>query len=344
MYARKPFFFSYNGSAEVNGAEVIATSTIMHKYLETPVHAFTSFLDLFRRSFDVALLCNAANAPFSWMMKLKGLPFALNVDGVERNRAKWNKLGRLWYSLGEISTLLFASRIVADAEVISDYWIKSYGVESEVIPYGADGSKLPPGDTLKQFLLSPNKYILYVSRLEPENNALGVIEAYGKVETDIPLVIVGDAPYAKLYIQSLKTLAEKISINSRRKVIFTGYQFGDAYRELQSNCLIYIQATEVGGTHPALIESMAFGNCVIANGTPENREVLGDSGLIYSKNNFEELAQLITKSLKQREELERFRKLASVRASQLYSWERVTDCYEELFRSLVFSKSLVKDT
>ena len=49
------------------------------------------------------------------------------------------------------------------------------------------------------------------------------------------------------------------------------------YRTLQRNALLYIQATEVGGTHPAMIEAMASGGCVLAHDTPENREVGGDA-------------------------------------------------------------------
>ncbi len=45
--------------------------------------------------------------------------------------------------------------------------------------------------------------------------------------------------------------------------------------------MAYIQATSVGGTHPALIESMAAGNLVLAFGTPENREVTAGTALIF---------------------------------------------------------------
>ena len=67
-----------------------------------------------------------------------------------------------------------------------------------------------------------------------------------------------------------------------------GYQFGDSYKELRSNCLFYVQATEVGGTHPALVESIAYGNCVIANDVPEHREVLQDAGIYYHFNDFDD--------------------------------------------------------
>ena len=66
--------------------------------------------------------------------------------------------------------------------------------------------------------------------------------------------------------------------------MMTGYVFGDGYAELQSNALLYIQATEVGGTHPALVEAMGRGACIVANDVPEHREVLGEAGRYYRRN------------------------------------------------------------
>ena len=328
VYKRHAFGQKTEKFSNYKNVQVISTPTIMHKYLETPLHSLTSFIDLFFRKIDVVLLCNAANSPFAFLCRIKGTPLTINVDGIERKRAKWNMLGRLWYLLGEQCSVWFANRVIADAQVIADYYKENYKIDTEVIAYGANAQKTEAGQVLKQFNLAAGKYILYVSRLEPENNALGVIQAYNKLSTDVPLVIVGDAPYAKEYIATLKSTANK-------NVIFTGYQFAEAYQELQSNCLIYIQATEVGGTHPALIESMAHGNCVIANGTPENIEVLGEAGLIYERNNFNELAALIEELLGNPAKVNNLREKAKARANQVYNWDRITEQYEKLFQSLV---------
>lgn len=306
------------------GVHIDSSFSLAHKYLETPLAALTGFLKLFKCRFDLILLCNAANSPFAWIPRLLGIPVIINVDGIERLRSKWNFLGRAWYRLGEFCSVLFASRIVADANVIRDYYQKNYKVSSSVIAYGATVNKLPPGSVLKAFNLEAGKYILYVSRLEPENNALGVIEAYSRLKTTFPLVVVGDAPYADAYKASLRAAAND-------QVVFTGYQFREAYQELRSNCYFYVQATEVGGTHPALVEAMAYGNCVIANGTPENIEVLGDAGLFYDKNNFQQLTEAMQRLLDNQNEVTEWGNKARVRAEKLYNWERVTNQYLELF-------------
>ncbi len=323
VYCRHAAFSTPQLPEEYRGVKLVSTPTIMHKYLETPLHALTSFLDLFRRKFDVALLCNAANSPFAWLVRLRGLPLYINVDGIERRRSKWNSLGRLWYLLGERSSVWFATRIVADAEVIAAYYRERFNCESAVIAYGADPRPLPPGQVHERFKLRPGGYILYVSRLEPENNALGVIRAYNKAGVNLPLVVVGDAPYATSYKEQLRAEAGP-------GVIFTGFQFGDAYRELRSNCYCYVQATEVGGTHPALVEAMAYGNPVIANDTPEHVEVLRDCGWYYPFNDFERLAELFRKAEAEPRALSDLSRLAAARAAKEYAWEVICERYERL--------------
>src|SRR4051812_42456790 len=68
------------------GAQLVTLPTIRHKYLDTVVHTGISTLHLLFHRVDAALYCNAANAVFTWMPRLVGVPVALNVDGLERNR------------------------------------------------------------------------------------------------------------------------------------------------------------------------------------------------------------------------------------------------------------------
>lgn len=323
VYGRKKFFTTVLDKKYLD-INLINTPTIMHKYLETPLHSLTSFIDvLFFRDFDAIILCNAANSPFCWLSKIKRIKLLINVDGIERERKKWNSLGKLWYRIGEKCSVLFADHIIADAKVINEYYFQTYKKKTEIITYGADCISTPPGKILDKYNLKKDGYILYVSRLEPENNALGVIKAYRLSNIKLPLVIVGDAPYADKYKKQLHE-------ESNENVIFTGFQFGDSYRELRTNCLMYIQATEVGGTHPALVEAMAFGNCIIANDVPEHREVLEDCGEYYDKNNFQMLADILLMLFNDKIRRENIAKKAKLLAEKKYSWDLVTEQYLKL--------------
>jgi glycosyltransferase involved in cell wall biosynthesis len=117
-------------------------------------------------------------------------------------------------------------------------------------------------------------------------------------------------------------------------VLFTGAVYGQGYRELQSHALAYIQATEVGGTHPALVEAMGFGNCVLVNDVPEHREVVGDAGMFFEAGRPDSLAALLHEVSTRPDLVETYRARAAAHARAHYSWDRVTDQYEELLAKL----------
>jgi glycosyltransferase involved in cell wall biosynthesis len=308
------------------GVRLVILPTIKHKYLDTVVHTFLSVLHCSFRGSEVILMLNAANSPFAFIPRLTRKRVVLNVDGIERLRKKWNAFGKLFYRLGEYLATKFPNQIVSDAEVIRRYYAETYRKDSVMIPYGASGEKMASRGALEEYGLDEEGYVLYVSRLEPENNAHVVIQAFKQVDTGLKLVILGDAPYADAYKNRLRALA-----GSDERIVFTGFVFGDGYREFQSHAYCYVQATEVGGTHPALVEAMAFGNCVIANGTPENIEVVGDAGLVYEKNDPDSLRDKLRYVIDTPEVCRSYRKKALARAAQKYSWDMVVDRYEELF-------------
>jgi glycosyltransferase involved in cell wall biosynthesis len=160
--------------------------------------------------------------------------------------------------------------------------------------------------------------------LEPENNAHLVIEAFRKVLTSRKLLIVGDAPYADEYKNRLREIAA-----GDERIAFTGFVFGADYKALQQNAYCYVHATEVGGTHPALIEAMGYGNCVLALATPENIEVAGDAAIPYT--DASELAEQLQRVLTDETQVNAYRQRAQARVRKHYDWEAIVDRYESLF-------------
>ena len=285
-----------------NGVHRIVIPSASHKYFETVSHAFLSALDALRRDFDAVLVCNAANAFVLPLLRAARIPCAINVDGIERKRRKWNALGRAVYAIGETFSVAFANRVVADAEVIAAYYREHYAFDPVVIPYGSEFPVEEDSDVLER--LDLKDYILYVSRFEPENNPLEVLHAYEAANRQLstanpPLVMVGKGLYAK-------ELVDALHAKKGTNVLLPGALYGRDYRTLQRNAFLYIQATEVGG------EAVGYFRLrpqETLSGTL--REWLANASL--------------------REEM---RARARHRASDLYSWERVTDAYEQLFRSI----------
>ncbi|MCP3956880.1 MAG: glycosyltransferase family 1 protein [bacterium] len=312
---------------EYRGVRLVVLPTLRTKYLDTPVHTFLSCLHALRRRYDAALVVNSANALFLPLLRLGGTPAALHVDGIEKQRAKWGPLGRLVYALSERLACVLPQALVTDAAVIRNHYLRRYGAESWMITYGVDPRPPARPEVLERLGLKPRGYFLYVSRFEPENNPHRVVEAYRGAGGQIPLVMVGDAPYASRFIADMRRAADD-------RVLFPGGVYGDGYRELQSGALAYVHATEVGGTHPALVEAMGYGNCLLVNDAPENREVVADRGLYFRAAEPETLTQLFDQVRGDRAAAAELGRKAAEHAEHRFSWDAVTRKYVELFEHL----------
>jgi glycosyltransferase involved in cell wall biosynthesis len=299
--------------------------TIRHKYLDTVTHSCLSSLHLLTARQDVVLYCNAANAIFTWIPRVVGTRTALNVDGLERHRKKWNRLAKAWYRMSEWLATWMPNLVITDAVRIAEYYRERYGRDSQMISYGAELGSVGTSAVLETLGLEPRRYFLYVSRMEPENNALLVRECFEKLDTPFKLALIGDAPYAPEYISRVRDTKDA-------RVVIPGAIYGQGYHELGSHCFAYIHATEVGGTHPALIEAMGRGALTLYLDTLENAEVAGGVGLAFTPGNLGDVLRRVIAMPESERDLWRARAMERVRSR--YSWDAVTDAYEKLLTEL----------
>ncbi len=311
------------------GVDLVVLPTLRTKYADTPVHTLLSCLHatLFARGARAALVVNGANAIFLPLLWPRRVGTALHVDGIEKQRAKWGWPGRLVYALSERLACLLPGATVSDAEIIADHYRDRYGRETTMIRYGVEPRPIVSHPILDELGLDSRRYFLYVSRFEPENNPHRVVAAYARVGGDLPLVMVGDAPYASDFIAEMKRTADP-------RVVFPGAVYGDRYRGLLSSALATVHATEVGGTHPALVEAMGYGNCVLVNDEPANRETAADAAIYFDVQDRTSLTAAFEQAAGNPVRTRLLGERAATRAASEYNWDRVTDQYEELFRRL----------
>jgi glycosyltransferase involved in cell wall biosynthesis len=218
---------------------------------------------------------------------------------------------------------------VSDSQVIQAYYRDRFGCESDFVAYGADLVERGTGkELLAEFGIEPERYFLYVSRLEPENNAHLVVEAFEQVETDMHLMVVGSAPFADDYIRRLTRTNDK-------RIIFPGALYGDIYRALQANAYAYVNAMEVGGTHPAILEAMGAGNCVLVSDIAYNVEAVAEAGVQFKSKDVGDCRAKMQWLADHPEEVSRFRQHALDRARSQYQWDHVAAEYERLFEALL---------
>ena len=280
------------------------------------------------RGFDVVYMLGLGGAFAAWVPRLFGSDVWVNTDGIEWRRTKFNWPQRTYLALAEALSVLFASRIIADAAAIAAYLRGRYlGVKKiSTIAYGA----VPPTETpnemlIKEWGLNPEGYYIVVCRLEPENHLLEIIEGFERSNSDLPLVILGNVENPNAYVKTL--LAHRTD-----QVRFIGEVYDRKKLEaLRFYARAYMHGHSVGGTNPSLLEAMACSNLVIAHDNPFNREVLGDAGVFFRTSG--ELAS--TLDCIDAGEIDKgiLRNAAANRIRVHYLWDHVTEAYLELLRT-----------
>ncbi len=320
------------GLERYKGARLVHLRTIENKYLDTFVHTFRSALHTARVTKpDVALFFIAGNSPLCLITRREGIPAVINVDGLDSDRGKWPALAKAYLRFAESRAPRWADRAITDSHKVADVYERRYGARIGVVPYGVEDPGYDGTETLERLGLEPRKYILFVGRMEPENNPHLLVEAFSRIRPDradgMKLAIVGGAPYANDYIQRVWRSADP-------RVVFPGYVFGRGYWELQRHAYLFCAPTEVGGTHPVILEAMAAGNCVLVNDHPPNVETAGDAGAYFSRERgVDDLAAQLDRLLNDHRLVERYRALALRRARE-FSWETITDQYERLLHEV----------
>ncbi|KAF0232746.1 MAG: hypothetical protein FD177_2228 [Desulfovibrionaceae bacterium] len=329
VYCRCSYYMER--TPEWEGVRRIFLPNIRMKTLDTLSHTFLSCWHALFMQYDVHMVFNAANSLMLFPLRLFGKRIAVNTDGLEWRRSKWNRLGKSYFKAAEKLSCFIANRIVSDSKGIHDYYLKTHGVDSSEIAYGAYVQQPKSPDRLKELGLVPGGYFLQITRFEPENYPLLTIEAYNRLNTDKKLVLVGGNPYGGDYV-------DKIMAAAGENIILPGFIYDqELLGQLWAYCHAYIHGNSVGGTNPALLQTMAAGCLTIASDIPFNHDVLQEFGIYYTLEQ-SSLAEMMQWSLDHIHELDGFKQGARQRVLKHYSWEHITDQYEALFYDLLDNK------
>ena len=306
------------------GMQLVHVPALRLKIAETLSHSALSVMHGSARRADVAIVFNAANAPLLPILRANHVPVALHVDGLEWKRAKWNGAGRRYYLTCEKIAVRLANELIADAPGIQDYYRDAHGVATRLIPYGASIITEPALGRLSEVGLRARGYHLVVARLEPENNVHVVLDGYCRSRCALPLVVVGTAPYAKAYI---RTLASTAAGDSRIRMLgaIWDQQLLDA---LYAGAATYVHGHSVGGTSPGLLRAMGAGAPVFAYDVRFNRDVLGGAGTYWTT--VDQVAAGLAVAESGRPFDGDRSRLAFDRVAELYTWDGVTDAYEQM--------------
>jgi glycosyltransferase involved in cell wall biosynthesis len=274
---------------------------------------------------DVALVMNVANGFWLPLLRLRGIPVVVNVDGIEWERAKWGRAAKAMFRAGAWLTARFANQIVGDSKEIVRRWQSEFGRSGIFIPYGgklAEDLPVEPG-------LIHRGYVLVVARFVPENTIAEFLDSAARIADHLPVIIVGSSGYGGSLDDAARLLDDE-----NKNVTWLGHVSDDRRLfSLWNHAAVYFHGHSVGGTNPALVQAMACGAPTVARDTVYNREVLGDAG-VYVDPNSDAIYEAVVSVALAPAEGDKMGLLAQERMKMAYTWEIVCDAYSKVLMSV----------
>lgn len=303
----------------------IMTAGLESKSLSTLTFGLTSVIDACFRKPDVAVVMNVANGFWLPLLRLRGIPTVVNVDGIEWERAKWGRIAKAVFKMGAKFTARYANVLVSDSLEIRRRWQEGFARDSVFIPYGGDNATLLP----VRPGLKHGGYVLIVARFVPENTVHEFFEAAERLAVDYPIVVVGSAGYGGELDEKARLLADTYP-----NLEWLGHVSDDEQLlSLWQHAGAYFHGHSVGGTNPALVQAMACGAPVVARRTAYNAEVLGSEAHLVAP-----LAVEIEAGVRKLLTNPQLRETASThnesRARKHYNWPDVCAAYEATIRQV----------
>jgi glycosyltransferase involved in cell wall biosynthesis len=313
------------------GIRIKTVPSINTKSLHKMSICMNAVLDVLRANdVDVVHIHAVGPSLFALLTRLRGIPTVVQTHGLEWKRDKWGGAGRSFFKLADLTAVYFPHATTAVSRVQQRYYEDKFKKPIVYIPTGVNRVvSRKPGWILERGL-TPHRYMLFAARLVEEKGAHLLIKAVQSMDTDMKVVIAGDAAHAEGYKSKLRALAAGDS-----RFVFTGFVNGMPLEELFSNAYLFCLPSTLEGLPIALLEAMSYGNCCVASDIPENREAIKEYGYTFKSRDSEDLKRVLGDLVEHPEKAERMRRIARNYVLENYCWDKIVDQMEALYLSLV---------
>jgi len=203
-----------------------------------------------------------------------------------------------------------------------------------VIPNGIDieyWSKLPKQGKFRAMFEPKGPVIVSVGRITQVKGYQYLIQATPRILRKFPNAMIFIAGPDVGYLNYLKRLAHKLRVN--KHVVFTGTVIGEKKKELYVDADMVVVPSIDESFGIVALEAMACGKPVVAASVGGLSDIIkhGVNGLLAKPRNPSELAKAVLTLLK-KPTLAMQMGYHSRKDVEKYSWSRVVECVEEVYR------------
>lgn len=275
------------------------------------------------RAGEPCLVLGYNTAVFVSLLRLRGIPSIINMDGIEWARAKWGRIAKAWFWLNDWAGCWLGTKLIADHPEIKRH-LATRTLESKIvtIPYGAELVEGAPEDAIGKYGLEAGRFLTVIARPEPENSLLEIVQGFSKRTRGVKLAVLGKYEKGHPYQEAVLKAASD-------EVAFLGPIYDkNIVQALRFYSLAYVHGHQVGGTNPSLVEALGAGNAVIAHDNKFNRWVAGNSGVYFTSS--DSFSDVLDKLLSGKIDVDSLRRNSRERFNSQFTWDEVLRSYEQL--------------
>ena len=184
--------------------------------------------------------------------------------------------------------------------------------------------------TLERLGVGRNRYILFVSTLEPRKNHIRLVRAFDALPDrhgDVRLVLVGATGW-----RAGSILRAVRNADAADRIVRSGFVDAAALRALYRRATLFAYPSLYEGFGLPLLEAMAAGLPVLTSDRSSMPEVAGDAALLVDPESVDAIARGLTRLL-DNDQLRRGLAEAGRRREAEFSWDRAAAATIDVYRS-----------
>ena len=309
------------------GIHIITVPTFEKKSLNAFVYSVLATLHAMCQKYDVIHFHASGSCAMIWLAKLCGKRVVATIHGLDSQRAKWGGFASKYLQFGEKMAAKYADELIVLSEGNRKYFKEMYNRNATLVPNGIEPQEIKEAKLiLDRYGLERKSYILFLARIVPEKGLHYLIEAFKDIETDKKLCIVGGTSHSDEYVEQVIKMGE-----DDERIMFLGFQQGEALHELFSNAYLYVLPSDVEGMPISLLEAMSYGNCCVVSDIVENASVVEDKGVTFKKGSVDSLKKELKNLLEDERIVHMLKKEARPFITAKYNWDEIVDKTLQLY-------------
>ncbi len=315
--------------ATYQGVKLLRAPTLHSKHLDAIVHTLTATIHALFQQPDIIHYHGVGPALLSFIPRLFApkVKVVVTFHCIDRYHQKWGALARFLLKIGERAACLFPHQTISVSKTIQNYCFNEYRADTAYIPNGVGMPEKMGTDTLNQWGIKPNKYLLMVSRLVKHKGAHYLIDAWRRFKQNFPdiaadykLVIVGDSAFTDDYVAELKGTAA-----DHKDIVLTGWLSGIELHQLYANTACLVHPSENEGLPLTVLQAMSYARPVLVSDIPEHQEIVRDKQFLFRSADAASLAEKIVRLISNQDLLKTSGEANQQLVTKEYHWDTISE-------------------